>query len=160
MEKISKKRTRKYKGVDLNSIFLNDDSDLLYKSDVLLILQRFVDHGIISSKLYAGMRTITGMKTQNPKQNQQGKRDFSRLDDNTNNSSPSNNSSILIHLSDIKGNINSIKTAIEDAFARNLIFSNVSYRKRNKVSGNDVRNLICKIFFKKNIRHNCLNINS
>ena len=59
---------------------------------------------------------------QNPKQNQQDKRDLSRLDDNKNNDNPSNNSDILVHLSNIKGDINSIKTAIQDAFARTLNF--------------------------------------
>ena len=59
---------------------------------------------------------------QNPKQNQQDKRDLSRLDDNKNNDNPSNNSDILVHLSNIKGDINSIKTAIQDAFARTFNF--------------------------------------
>ena len=56
------------------------------------------------------------------KQKQQDKRDLSRLDDNNNNSNPSNNSDVLVHLSDVKGDINSIKTAIEDAFARKINF--------------------------------------
>ena len=59
---------------------------------------------------------------QNPKQNQQDKRDLSRLDDNKNNDNPSNNSDILVHLSNIKGDINSIKTATQDAFARTFNF--------------------------------------
>ena len=57
---------------------------------------------------------LCDMFHQNPKQKQQDKRDLSRLDDNSNNDNPSNNSDILVHLSDIKGNISSIKTAIED----------------------------------------------
>ena len=47
-------RTKNKKGCDLNSILLNIDSDLLDNSDVLLTLERLVDYGIISSKLYAG----------------------------------------------------------------------------------------------------------
>ena len=100
-------RTKNKKGCDLNSILLNVYSDLLDNSDVLLTLEGLVDHGIISSKLYAGSRTyklctITcDMFHQNPKQNEQDKRDLSRLDDNNNNDSPSNNSDILVHLSDI-----------------------------------------------------------
>ena len=59
---------------------------------------------------------------QSLKQNQQDKRDLSIQDDNGNDN-PSNNSDILVHLADIKGNINSIKTSLEDAFARTFNFS-------------------------------------
>ena len=68
--------TKNKKAYDLNSILLNVDSDLLDNSDVLLTLERIVDHGIISSKLYAGRRTyelspiMCDMFHQNPKQNQ------------------------------------------------------------------------------------------
>ena len=66
-------RTKNKNGCDLNSIFLNVDSDLLDNSDVLLTLERLVDHGITSSKLYADRRTyklstiICDMYHQNPK---------------------------------------------------------------------------------------------
>ena len=59
---------------------------------------------------------------QSLKQNQQDKRDLSRQDDNSNDNL-SNNSDILVHLADIKGNINYIKTSLEDAFARTFNFS-------------------------------------
>ena len=124
----------------MNSILLNIDSDLLDDSDALLTLERLVDHGIISSKLYAGRRTyklstiMCDMFHQNPKQNQQDKRDLSRLDDNNNNDSPSNNSDIFVHLSYIKGDINSIKTAIEDAFARTFNFFKSESQKK-EISG-------------------------
>ena len=59
---------------------------------------------------------------QSLKQNQQDKRDLSIQDDNSNDN-PSNNSDILVHLADIKGNINYIKTSLEDAFARTFNFS-------------------------------------
>ena len=72
----------------------------------------------------------------NPKQNQQDKRNLSRLDDNNNNDNPLNNSDILVHLSDIKGDINSIKTAIEDAFARTFNFFKSELRKKELVEQN------------------------
>ena len=101
---------------------------------------------------------------QNPKQNQQGKHDLSRLDDNNNNDNPSNNSDILDHLPDIKGDINSIKTVIEDAFARTFNFFKSELQKKELVEQNlrdGIRNLICKIsFFKNIIRRNYSNINS
>ena len=52
--RVISERTKNKKGCDLNSILLNVDSDLLDNSDVLLTLERLVDYGIISSKLYAG----------------------------------------------------------------------------------------------------------
>ena len=52
--RVISERTKNKKGCDLNSILLNGDSDLLDNSDVLLTLERLVDYGIISSKLYAG----------------------------------------------------------------------------------------------------------
>ena len=39
--------TKNKKRCDLNSILLNVDSDLLYNSNILLILERLVDYGII-----------------------------------------------------------------------------------------------------------------
>ena len=87
-----------------------------------------------------------------------------RLDDNKNNDNPSNNSNILVHLSDIKGDINSIKTAIEDAFARTFNFFKSELQKKELVEQNlrdDVRNLICDIsFFKNIIERNYSNISS
>ena len=67
--------TKNKKACDLNLILLNVDSDLL-DNNVLLTLERLVDQGIISSKLYAGRRTyelspiMCDMFHQNPKQNQ------------------------------------------------------------------------------------------
>ena len=55
--RVISERTKNKKGCDLNSILLNADSDLLDNSDVLLTLERLVNYGIISSKLYAGKRT-------------------------------------------------------------------------------------------------------
>ena len=52
--RVISERTKNKKGCDLNSILLNVDSDLLDNSDVSLTLERLVDYGIISSKLYAG----------------------------------------------------------------------------------------------------------
>ena len=52
--RVISERTKNKKGCDLNSILLNVDSDLLDNSDVLVTLERLVDYGIISSKLYAG----------------------------------------------------------------------------------------------------------
>ena len=52
--RVISERTKNKKGCDLNSILLNVDSDLLDNCDVLLTLERLVDYGIISSKLYAG----------------------------------------------------------------------------------------------------------
>ena len=49
--RVISKRTKNKKGCDLNSILLNVDSDLLDNSDVLLTLERLVDHRITSSKL-------------------------------------------------------------------------------------------------------------
>ena len=46
--------TKNKKRCDLNSILLNVDSDLLNNSNILLILERLVDYGIIWSKLYLG----------------------------------------------------------------------------------------------------------
>ena len=148
---------------------LNVDSDLLDNSNVLLTLEQLVNHGIISSKLHAGTRTyklstITcDMFHQNPKQNQQDKCELSRQDNN-NKGNPSNNSDTLVHLSDIKGNINSIKTSIEDTLARTFIFFKSELQEKELVEQNlrdDIRNLICEIsFFKNIIRHNCSNINS
>ena len=69
LEKTSKKRPWKHfelykkeqkkqkKSCGLNSISLNVDSNLLDNIDILLTLERLVDHGIISSKLYAGRKT-------------------------------------------------------------------------------------------------------
>ena len=92
------------------------------------------------------------------------KRDLSRLDDNNNNDNPSNNSDILVHLSDIKGDINSVKTAIEDAFARTFKFFKSELQKKELMEQNlrdDIRNLICEIsFFKNIIGHNYSNTNS
>ena len=91
---------------------------------------------------------------QNPKQKQQDKRDLSRLDDNSNNDNPSNNSDILVHLSDIKGNISSIKTAIEDVFVKTFNFFKLGLQKKELVEQNlrdDITNLICEISFLKNI---------
>ena len=53
-----------------------------------------------------------------------------------NNDNPSINSDILVYLSDIRGDINSIKTTIEDAFARTFNFfkrkkSQGKYKKSN-----------------------------
>ena len=62
-----------------------------------------------------------------------------------NNDNPSINSDILVYLSDIRGDINSIKTTIEDAFARTFNFF------KRKKSQENVRNLICEINFLKNI---------
>ena len=130
------------KGCDLNSILLNVDSDLLDNSNVLLTVERLVDHGIISSKLYAGRRTyklstiMCDMFHQNPKQNQQDKRGLLRLDDNNNNDNPSNSSDILVYLSDIKGDINSIKNAIEEAFARTFNFFKSELQKKDLVEQN------------------------
>ena len=122
--RVISKRTKNKKGCDLNLILLNVDSDLVDNSDFLLTLERLVDYGFISSKFYAGKRTyklcsiMCGMFYQNPKQNQQNKHDLSRQDDDNNNDNPSNNSDILVHLLDIKGDLNSIKISLEDAFAR------------------------------------------
>ena len=55
--RVISERTKNKKGCDLKSILLNADSDLLDNSDVLLTLERLVNYGIISSKLYAGKRT-------------------------------------------------------------------------------------------------------
>ena len=120
--------------------------------------------------MYAGRRTyklstiMYDMFHLNPKQNQQDKRNLSRLDDNNNNDNPLNNSDILVHLSDIKGDINSIKTAIEDAFARTFNFFKSELRKKELVVQNlkdEIGNLICEISFCKNIiRRNYSNINS
>ena len=120
--------------------------------------------------MYAGRRTyklstiMCDMFHQNPKQNQQDKRGLLRLDDNKNNDNPSNNSDILVHLSDIKGDINSIKTAIEDAFARTFNFFKSELQKKELVEQNlrdDIRNLICEIsFFKNIIGRNYSNVNS
>lgn len=44
-------------------------------------------------------------------QSQQDKHDLSRQDDNNNNDNPSNNSDTFVLLSDIKGDINSVKTS-------------------------------------------------
>ena len=52
--RVISERTKNKKVWDLNSILLNVDSGLLDNSDVLLTLERLVDYGIISSKLYAG----------------------------------------------------------------------------------------------------------
>ena len=46
--RVTSERTKNKKGCDLNLILLNDDSDLLDNIDVLLTLERRVDHGIIS----------------------------------------------------------------------------------------------------------------
>ena len=84
--RVISERTKNKKGCDLNSILLNVDNDLLENRDVLLTLERLVDYGIISSKLYAGKGTyklssiMCDMFHQNPKQNQQNKRDLSRQD--------------------------------------------------------------------------------
>ena len=92
--------------------------------------------------MYAGRRTyklstiMCDMFHLNPKQNQQDKCNLSRLDDNNNNDNPLNNSDILVHLSDIKGDINSIKTAIEDAFARTFNFFKSELRKKELVEQN------------------------
>ena len=87
---------------------------------------------------------VCDMFHQNPKQNQQDKRDLSRQDDN-NNDNPSNNSDILVHFSDIKGDINSFKT-----FARKFNFFKLKLQKKELVEQNlrdDIRNLTCKIIF-------------
>ena len=87
---------------------------------------------------------VCDMFHQNPKQNQQDKRDLSRQDDN-NNDNPSNNSDILVHFSDIKGDINSFK-----AFARKFNFFKLKLQKKELVEQNlrdDIRNLTCKIIF-------------
>ena len=101
---------------------------------------------------------------QNPKENQQDKYNLSRLDDSKNNDNPSNNSNILIHLSDIKDDINCIKTAIEDAFARTFYVFKSELQKKELVEQNlrdDIINLICEISsFKNIIEHNYSNINS
>ena len=86
------------------------------------------------------------------------------LDDNKNNDNPSNNSDILVHLSDIKCDINSIKIAIQDAFARTFNFFKSELQKRELVEQNlrdEIRNLIWETSFLKNIiKHNYSNINS
>ena len=80
--RIISERKENKKGCDLNSILLNVDSDLLDNSDVFLTLERLVNYGIISSKFYAGKRTyrlssiMCDMFHQNPKYNQQNKRDL------------------------------------------------------------------------------------
>ena len=87
---------------------------------------------------------------QNSKQNEQDKRDLSGLDDNNNNDDASNNSDILVHLSDIKGDINSIKTAAEDASVRTFNFFKSELEKKKLVEQNlrdEIRNLICEIVF-------------
>ena len=81
----------------------------------------------MSSKLYAGKGTVyyklPNIVCDNPKQNQLHKRNMLRQEDNNNsNNNPSNNSDILVHLADIKGGINSVKTSMEDAFARTFKF--------------------------------------
>ena len=87
---------------------------------------------------------VCDMFHQNPKQNQQDKRDLSRQDDN-NNDNPSNNSDILVHFSDIKGDINSIKT-----FARTFNFFKLKLQKKELVEQNlsdGIRNLTAKLVF-------------
>ena len=79
---------------------------------------------------------------------------MSRQDENINNNNSSNDSDILVHLSDIKDDINSIKTSIEDAFARTFNFFKSELQKKELVEQNlrdDIRNLICEISFFKNI---------
>ena len=90
----------------------------------------------MSSKLSAGKRTyklsstiVCHMFHQNPKQNQQDKCDLLRQDNNNNNT-PSNNSDILVQLSDIKGDMNSIRIFIENAFARTFNFFKLELQKK------------------------------
>ena len=45
--RVISERTKNKKRCDLNSILLNVDSDLLNNSNILLILERLVDYGII-----------------------------------------------------------------------------------------------------------------
>ena len=79
----------------------------------------------LSLKLYDGntyyklSAIVRDMFHQNPKQNPQNKHDFWRQ--NNNNINPSNNSNIQVH-SDIKSEINGMKTASEDALARTFNF--------------------------------------
>ena len=85
---------------------------------------------------------------QNPKQNQQDKSDLPRQDDNNNNDNSSNDSDILVDLSDFKGDINSIKTSIEDAFARTFNFFKSELQNKEFVEQNlrdDIRNLIWEV---------------
>ena len=75
---------------------------------------------------------------------------MSRLEDNSNSNNPLNNSNILIHWSDIKGNIASSKTSIEDAVSRTFNFFRLELQKKELVERNlrdDIRNLICEISF-------------
>ena len=100
---------------------------------------------------------------QNLKQNQQDKRDLMRQDDNNNKDNPSIKSDILVHLLAIKGDMNSMKASIEDAFARTFNFFKSKLQKKELVEKNlrdGIRNLICEIRFFKNILHNYSNINS
>ena len=100
---------------------------------------------------------------QNPKKNQQDKRDLMRQDDNNNKDNPSIKSDILVQLPAIKGDINSMKTSIEEAFARTFNFFKSNLQKKELVEKNlwdGIRNLICEIKFFKNILHNYSNINS
>ena len=135
---ISEKAKNK-KVCDLNLILLNVDSDLLDNSDVLVTLERLVDYRIISSKLYAGKRshklsaTMCDIFSQNPKQNQQNKHNLARQDVNNNRDNPSNNGDILVHLSDIKGDINCIKTSIKDAFPKRFNFFKSELQKKKLV---------------------------
>ena len=85
-------------------------------------------------------------------QSQQDKHDLSRQDDNTNNDNPSNNSDIFVLLSDIKSDINSVKTSIEDGFARKCKFFKSVLQKKELVEQNlrgDIRNITCEISFVK-----------
>ena len=100
---------------------------------------------------------------QNPKKNQQDKRDLMRQDDSNNKDNPSIKSDILVQLPAIKGDINSMKTSIEEAFARTFNFFKSNLQKKELVEKNlwdGIRNLICEIKFFKNILHNYSNINS
>ena len=100
---------------------------------------------------------------QNPQKNQQDKRDLMRQDDNNNKDNPSIKSDILVQLPAIKGDINSMKTSIEEAFARTFNFFKSNLQKKELAEKNlwdGIRNLICEIKFFKNILHNYSNINS
>ena len=102
------------KDIIFNSILIGVDCDLLDNSNVFLTLEQLVDYGIISLKLSAGkmtqkLPTIVWYVPSNPKQSQQDKCSDLRQDLNNKNENPSNNIDILVHLSDINGDINSAK---------------------------------------------------